>query len=123
MRSDLKTNEFLKYLGPPSVPKDAKRGTINLFKRANQLQDPFDMFDSEFEGHVAQLREPQAQIGDRAEELSDMANARFSTVSWLSSSTTNTDDSDHYMEPPPARPVSSQLAANLSQKRRELPNR
>ncbi|CAL8078882.1 unnamed protein product [Orchesella dallaii] len=91
----------------PADPEN-KRGTINLFKRV--VGDPFEDFESSIKE-----TEPLSTLSFRSplEDLDDAARSRIS-ISSMSSSTTTTsksssDYSDHYMEPPPARPLPAEL--------------
>jgi hypothetical protein len=111
--------------GKPSQPVDEKRGTINIFKLASQIDDPFDTdFEQSIKDGEVQSTEFEESIKhgeilsaihftSPLNDLDEETRKRISTLSSSTSTTSASDDSsDHYMEPPPARPISSELAAS-----------
>lgn len=79
------------------IPSDeAKRGTINIFKRGRAI-DPFEEFEKDFE--TGQLLRA-VSFGSPLQELSDEAKARLSSLSSSSSlNHSNSDSSDYYDQP------------------------
>jgi len=115
--------DSLDYESIPSKPNQSivneKTGTINIFKLANTIDDPFDTdFEKSIkDGEIHTTNEStELSFSSPLNELDDETRRRISTVSSYSSSTSTTntsdDSSDLYMEPPPARPVSSDIATS-----------
>jgi len=75
---------------------DAKRGTINIFKRGRSI-DPFEEFEKDFQDpHPLRT----VSFASPLQELSDEVKARLSSISSSSSlNQSNSDSSDYYDQP------------------------